>query len=457
VTHRSWAGRIGLLLFVVAAALVAQQLLFSMVYTPVFEGDTDALIRGSSAALGCLRAGTFVSCPGVIHFPLLGYLPAVAGLSLGLGRDELMRMYEIFNALSLVAIGLLGYQHLRSRVSASAAFLFVLAIVTSPFLTYSRGTFGEPLAAFLTLLFAWACLERKSPLVIFVLFVLAGMTKEVAAPFLLLTGLAAWNPLDKPQAFRKAAMALVAAAVVGFALASAFNLFRFGTYWNVSNWAYDFHVHSLSQSARFFAGLWLSPNGGILFFWPLSALIVAATACRSWTWGLSALTLAGLTAGLSRWYSPFGWFAWGPRLLLPWIPAILLVLLHHLSPLFFARLGRGKARLPGRAVLLVTAVWVAASAANNLTESSDWIELARFFQRNPDCPELAFIENGAEPYYRCLDAQVWPHQLFLSWNVLRRGLSQPQLPYTIAFWVVLGGLLVQITRTAQVGFLGENE
>ena len=45
--------------------------------------------------------------------------------------------------------------------------------------------------------------------------------------------------------------------------------------------------------------------------------------------GLPALALVavigGLVAGLAAWWAPFGWWAWGPRLSLPWVLPILLV------------------------------------------------------------------------------------------------------------------------------------
>jgi hypothetical protein len=34
-----------------------------------------------------------------------------------------------------------------------------------------------------------------------------------------------------------------------------------------------------------------------------------------------------MTVGLSGWWAPFGWICWGPRLLLPWVPGCLLILL----------------------------------------------------------------------------------------------------------------------------------
>ena len=37
------------------------------------------------------------------------------------------------------------------------------------------------------------------------------------------------------------------------------------------------------------------------------------------------LVLLGLAYGFSKWFAPFGWVAWGTRLMYPWIPSLILL------------------------------------------------------------------------------------------------------------------------------------
>ena len=93
--------------------------------------------------------------------------------------------------------------------------------------------------------------------------------------------------------------------------------------------------------------LQLSREAGAL--WASFAAVLASVLVGSWRLRLAkgpigiVLVLAALTFGLSGWWAPFGWIAWGPRLLLPWIPACLLILLRAYpgEALVWGWLGRG--------------------------------------------------------------------------------------------------------------------
>ncbi len=101
-------------------------------------------------------------------------------------------------------------------------------------------------------------------------------------------------------------------------------------------------MHRLALSVA----LWLAPNGGVGWFWPLAAavviglVVIAGTAARGGAErrrrSLPAVGLVVallLTTGtLASWFAPFGWVAWGPRLMVPVLPAVLgllTVVLYH--------------------------------------------------------------------------------------------------------------------------------
>src|SRR5262249_10906152 len=128
--------------------------------------------------------------------------------------------------------------------------------------------------------------------------------------------------------------------------------FRYGTLLNSSYVSRLSIVPTPRLHLSFFLGTWLSPNGGLAFFWPSFLLLFLAgfggfllqvatgrvsdhttnstpKGARPYAAFLIISTvLFLLTAGFSRWYTPLGGFAWGPRFMLPWIPALMLILIY---------------------------------------------------------------------------------------------------------------------------------
>src|SRR5262249_39988155 len=105
------------------------------------------------------------------------------------------------------------------------------------------------------------------------LFVFAGTTKEVAFPFLAAIGFLCL--LQAPTQSRKQrAVSLVVAALLNIAATVAFNLFRYGTFFNTSYLDRVCIVPTFKLQLSFFLGIWLSPNGGLVFFWPSFVLLL---------------------------------------------------------------------------------------------------------------------------------------------------------------------------------------
>jgi hypothetical protein len=89
---------------------------------------------------------------------------------------------------------------------------------------------------------------------------------------------------------------------------------------------------SYTKSAEFLAGTLLSPNGGVLFFWSLPLFVAVAG------WRVAGLVpqrtvvvLASVVAvvfwlALARWWAAFGWDAWGDRLMVSAMVAVLVAL-----------------------------------------------------------------------------------------------------------------------------------
>src|SRR5205823_13112903 len=105
--------------------------------------------------------------------------------------------------------------------------------------------------------------------------------KETAFPFFVLLGIAGtfcnaavWT---ERAAMVKRVAVLIAAASSAVIVNAAFNYVRFGT---VANRAYldPTLIVSSTDQLSFFAGLWASPNGGVLVFCPAFAVLLIYSA-----------------------------------------------------------------------------------------------------------------------------------------------------------------------------------
>jgi hypothetical protein len=381
-------------------------------------GDSVGVWRGVGAIRQALAQGQPPRTPfnAAAHFPLYQYIPGLALSYLGATEQTAMDVFCVLSFLAFVGSLALtvGLLRRRSPVAAAAG---VLVLVSGPLLWYARASFGEMLAAFLILAYTAACLGGARPAVTAVLLVAAGLTKETALPFLLLIAaivLLMDRRAGRPWPRRRIA-AVILAAVVTAALTAGFNYYRYGVYYNVVNFQDVCLVPKLKTQVSFFAGIWLSPNGGFLFFWPsfVAALAVltpavlqsprAAGAGRIPLLGVGAL-LALLTAGFSKWYQPFGWFAWGPRLMLPWVPAAATLLFYYYAEELEEMLGRLSVRPARWAVVLLVL------AAASLPQAAVLVKPEVFWGlfTLPPAKELLAIHDYVGSYYGWLRHAMWP-------------------------------------------------
>jgi hypothetical protein len=265
------AERMNRLLRWAAASVLAATLVVALLeYLRLFnlEGDTFAMVAEVGRMVAAFRAG-HPSHWGA-QFPLLQQIPATLLKLVGLPDAAVVRWLAL---LSLAAFaGLLSHAWVIRRESPQAGRLFAFVLLSGPLLWYARSSFGEMLAAFFTLSFAARCRERSPGPWIVVDGILAGISKETSFPFLFILGcVASFGDAErwKDREFISSRIRIVALAVLVPAAANAaFNQLRFGTVLNVTLMNPLFRVSSLSDQASFFLGFWLSPNGGILLFWP---------------------------------------------------------------------------------------------------------------------------------------------------------------------------------------------
>jgi hypothetical protein len=411
-------------------AVAASFVFFVVVWVAFFwvAGDTPFVLDGSNAFLTCLSQHDYSACgyTGKLNYwglmspigdwPLLQHVPDLISIKLGAnGHPARTRILELLNVAAIVgSVGLAWV--VLSRVGQRAWFWgFLFIVMSSPLLWYTRTTAAEPLAAgLLVCLVAATTLQAPGP-VIALAVVGACWTKETSYPFVAALGVLGLLLASRRTGRRMRSGLLwgTLGLVVGFGLASLFNIVRFGKIINPNFSEPLLHTNGTGRQLEYAAGLLVSPSGGMFVFWPTASLLVL-TACllpvvrrRSGLYGRPALVLgfviAGLIFGFASWWTPFGWAGYGPRLFLPWgIPLVLMVLIAYGEPL-----GRvvGRVLAPSWGMLLVFVIALGFTLPH---VGHMWRPHAtdRFFSQ-PQPPCDAPWRVGEAKWNKCLHQQMW--------------------------------------------------
>ncbi len=392
------------------------------------EGDTRALIRDAAAIVSCLRAGQ-AHCPGAGKFPPFQLLITVPALALGASPNLAMRLLAATSTLCFLGLLLVTWRLLVGR-SRAVALSLLLVFGSGELIHYSTHSFAEMATAFFALGMAASWLTGKTAWIGATAF-LAATTKETAAPLLVVLALlCTLVPGEGPSFWRRERgrfLALFAGLAAAAAAIAGLNEWRFGVPWN-RTYLLEARMspHGWTH-ARFAAALWLAPNGGWLFFWPLA---VAVLACLPWAEKLRAgdrrpdrRLIVGAAAYLvlttylaSAWWAPFGWWCWGQRLMLPWLPPLLLLAGFAYAP-GLARLWRPLVATPTRSVLL--ALLLATLALPHVASLfRGEVLIHDTFMWDGGCPSPSV--GAAEAHHRCIEGEAFrgPSPLLPAYRML---------------------------------------
>jgi hypothetical protein len=446
-----------------AVGLGLAGIVLSWLAQTVVGGDSGQLMAGTEALRRCLADFDLVSCEQTTPigpWPILQYLPDLVADTAGLSAEGRDRVLTTLSSLGVAAAVGAAWIVLRRLSCAEWRWGFLLVVVTGPALAYGSATWGEMLAAgLLTLLVAAGLLPARPVLVGLAAFG-AGLTKETGYPFVVALGLVALLLARRltGESIRRHVVFLSGGVALAICAGSALNLLRFGTPRNAYYLDPALRTATVEWFFEIAAGLFVAPNGGILFFWPLASLLVALLlvppvvralrreAAWSDAWVSLALTaiVGGLVAGLAAWWAPFGWWAWGPRLSLPWVfPIVLLSLAafgHALTPIVTRILA------PVAGLVAVAAlVLLAALPHIGFLWRADVVGDFFFFHATSACP------GGGPPpttaYYDCLREQMWVRHPI--WLDALSGLRKPEAIGTAAVVsLAVVGCLAQFRREA---------
>jgi hypothetical protein len=162
------------------AGLALTALLLNLIFRPRIEGDTESLIREAFNSLNCLRSGAFPGCRLAGQFPLFQAGPAMLLGAIGLPAGAIAHIFAYFSLVCFFASLAIFYRIAR---------VGVLFYLSSFILVYSHSSFTEMAASTWILALVASCLTGQNPWYSAFFLLIAGLSKDTAAPFLL--GLAA--------------------------------------------------------------------------------------------------------------------------------------------------------------------------------------------------------------------------------------------------------------------------
>ena len=457
--------RLALTATVVAVAASIVFLVAVWIAMPWVMGDTPFVLDGSNAFLKCLSAHDYSGCgfTGTLNYwglmspigdwPLLQHVPDL--ISIGLGADGHAARTRILELLSVA--GVVG-----AVVSARFAFVraghapwfwaFLIAVLSSPLIWYARTTAGEALATGLLVAFVAATVVPAPPIAVGLAAVGACWTKETSYPFVAALGLLGLVlarrrtglPIRRHLAWGAAGMGVAIVA------ASWFNVVRFGSVFNPNVSESQLHTPGLARKLEYALAVVAAPNGGVVVFLPVASLLVLA-ACVLALRGRRTLdvrpavvlvaVIVVLSVGLGSWWTPFGWFGYGPRLALPWVlPILLLALIAYGDAL---RQPARRALTPAWRAVAIFAVVLAATLPH-IGQLWRPNAIGRFFLLPGKACEAPW-RGGTEGWYDCQDEQMWldrPMSLYAL-----RGVATPGgIATTVVVALGLAGCFVLLRR-----------
>jgi hypothetical protein len=424
--------------------------------------DTQQVLDGVGVLDHCATAHVYSHCDahgfGATNpFPAAQYL-----IGLGLkhaGASYWQAAHWLIGLNRLAALGVLLLSMLAGRHIAGTPGMLVMALVaiTGPLLWYSQMGFAESLAAFSILWMAVALLKQRWWMVA-VAALLAAVTKETA-PFFLVP-LAAAIVLSERRPLAAGLLPVVTGAAVGVLVNVLFNVWRYGTLYNEYYSEPARITPGVGLKAQFFAGQLVAPNAGLLWFWPVAAVVMTVAvvaALRAPPHGdrrpvlLWLVTFAGLVGIFASYHSPYGWNAWGPRYLVPWIPALCVAALAVADP---GRLRHAASTLGRTRVWLgATLVTIALALPQLGVFMSSKLPFHLFDDARPPCYYVAptVLEAYEHPnYYRCTTHLSWAAKPILLHGM--RGLRSAEgVGLSVLLALAAGGLLFAAGRETEVG------
>ena len=328
-------------------------ILFSLFFLVIYlrfgwhsSGDDMAVLNGLNVALDCLKTNSFgdICGSGVTQFPILLYITALPFNLMGFDNSSISETFSLISFISSILSCLIFYRVGYVSGGRGVAIISVGFVLSGYLFWYMFSSFGEALAFFLFSLFVLAIVEKWKILYIGIIAFFCTITKDIAFPFiiafLILTIFSTNNTYKTIRDLLRLTFTHIndykivyLAIILGICVNSLFNLFKYGT---VTNAYYTSPIYQvpIEFTIKNFYMIFLSPAHGLIYVWfSFFCLIVSSIffflkdSKAMTTLSCLLLILAAMTFGFAFWFSPFGMVAWGPRLNLPLLAPICLLII----------------------------------------------------------------------------------------------------------------------------------
>lgn len=446
---------------VVCSAFLGSLLIWPLLSAfPINGGDALWVSQSARALVGCARQGDWSGCPGTFQFGLTQHLPAMFLTWRGLGDDAVVFVLTLIN---FIAFGWLLYRGVRFFGGRSRlAWVFLLTFAVGPVYAYSVYSFSEGLILVFLIALVMEMSTSRRTIALVLLGFLCASSRETA--FLTVMPLAIAIAVAEGgswRSFLRRVRPMVIGVGSGTIAVLWFNYWKFGTIANPHYTDPIRRVPGLSLKIKNAIAIWVSPSGGVFPVWIVGGILALAIPtlliirfrhqrAHAVAAGVLLVGLVVQTGLLAAWYAPFGWVAWGPRLILPAVGATACAVMVLFAEEVKMLVETLRWRLVGS---LSSLAIVSLSTLPNLGFILDRAAVANWFTPPgplliPGCVEPANIELNRQNYFDCaLDFTPWQLGRTL-WDVGLHQVGRGWGAIFVAFVVSLvGGLCVDHHRT----------
>jgi len=417
---------------------------------PILSGDTVALSQSARSLVSCFENGQFRGCAGTNQFGLPQHIPAMFLAWKGLDDTSIVFVLSCLNVLALVALARMIYK--SAAISVITRTFIGITLFIGPIIAYGPYSFGEAISTLAYVGLVIAILEKRYLRLIFFM-VLAVTSRETAfvSIALLTAALLFFDSKKSRREIREMTSVIYGSMLLGIVFLFSFNIWKFNTWKNLPHMDPVLRTPGLKLKIESAIGIFLSPNGGLVPYWFLGA--VAALGIP--LWGLMnrrlntrkrfgfLLLISGFLAQvaiLSSWYAPYGWVAWGPRLIVPTtaMGATICLVIIFQDEEVLRNFGRFKLLYFPIGVLGIVTLVPTVGFLQNPTRTMSWFAGGN----DPVCPTPAIIQLDQAYYFKCLIHGSWK----MNPSLWYQGLSSFTGLNVILFLICVLSLIFSISR-----------
>ena len=368
----------------------------------------------------------------------------------GLDDTSIVFILSCLNVLALLALAQIIFKSIV--MSTITKVLIGMTLIIGPIIAYGPYSFGEAISTLAYVGLVIAIFDKKYFRIIFFM-VLAVTSRETAfvSIVLLTAAILVYDTNRTRHELRQMLFAIYGSMLLGIVCLLSFNVWKFNTWKNLPHMDPVFRTPGFRLKLESAVGIILSPNGGLVPYWFLGSVVALGipfwglinrrlSARKRFSFLLLVFGFIAQVAILSSWYAPYGWVAWGPRLVIPStaMGATICLVIVFQDEEVLRYLSRFKLlRLPIGVIGIITLV-PTVGFLQNPTRTMSWFNAGQ----DVVCPTPAIIQLDQAYYFKCLIHGSWK----MDPSLWYQGLSSFTGLNAILFLVSVLCLVFSITR-----------